>query len=159
MIDSAIDAQYESLLRELTLLCRAVGAGDEAEDLAQETILNGRDKVSQLRDGARLRAWLRHSAVRRVRAYQRRSWRLVAEDALTWAPIDHSLPIDLRAAIARLPRRERHALTLVYGLGYSQAEVADALGVSRGTIASSLFRARRKLAQTLVDYARHEGYR
>lgn len=144
-------------MRELTLLARAVGAGDEAEDVAQETLLNARGKIAQLRDPDLLRAWLRRSAVRRVMAYRRRAVRWASADALTWAPTDRSLGLDLRAAISRLPPGERQALSLVYSLGYSQAEAAAALGLSRGTVASSLFRARRKLAQELVDYRARGG--
>ena len=152
-----IDLDYEALLHELTLLARAVGAGDDAEDVAQETLLNARDKLSQLRADDRLRPWLRQSAVRRVLAYRRRARRWVRGDDLVFAPGDVSLGLDIRAAIAHLPRRERQLLALVYGLGYSQQEAGDALGIARGTVASALFRARRTLAGVLIDYWTHGG--
>jgi RNA polymerase sigma-70 factor (ECF subfamily) len=70
-----------------------------------------------------------------------------------------TLSLDLRDAIRRLPKGERLALTLVYGLGYSQTEVAEALGVQRGTIATALFRARHKLASDLIEYRGRESAR
>ncbi len=70
------------------------------------------------------------------------------------APVPTDLGIDLAISIARLPTRERVVLTLVHGLGYSQQEVADALGIRRGTVAATLFHARRKLADWLIDYRR-----
>lgn len=150
--ETQLDSQYPELLRELTLLARAVGAGDDAEDVAQDTLLHARDKFGQLRDQDLLRPWLRRSAVRRAIATRRRIARWVSRESPSWAPDDVTLGLDVRTAIRRLPRGEQLALTLVYGLGYSQAEAAEALGVSRGTVATSLFRARRKLAHSLVDY-------
>ena len=42
---------------------------------------------------------------------------------------------------------------LVYGLGYEQEEAATVMGVTRGTIATLLHRARKHLAERLVGYA------
>jgi len=147
-----IDIEYAELFRELTLLARAVGAGLEAEDVAQETILHARTKIGQLREAERLRPWLRRSTVRRAGEARRRSTLGTAGTVQLLVPSDMTLGLDLRAAIARLPERERLATTLVYALGYSQQEAAEALGIRRGTIASSLSRARHKLAVELRDY-------
>ena len=57
----------------------------------------------------------------------------------------------MAAAIAGLPERERLAVTLVYGLGYRQDEAAELMGVASGTVYSSIWRARRKLARLLAD--------
>jgi RNA polymerase sigma-70 factor (ECF subfamily) len=152
--DSPIDAEYAVLLRELTSLARAVGAGDESEDIAQETLLHGREKLQQLREAGQLRPWLRKSAVRRALSYRRRASRWARAEAPAWSPTDTALGLDMAAAILELPARERIALSLVYGLGYSQSEAADALGIQRGTIATSLFRARQKFAHALIDYRR-----
>ena len=157
VIDSSIDLEYAALLRELTALARAVGAGDDAEDIAQETLVHGREKLSQLRDPTSLRPWLRRSAVRRVAARRQRQFATQQLDDRVWAPVDSSLGMDLAAAVASLPIRERQALGLVYGLGYSEAETAATLGIRRGTVASSLFRARRKLAMALADYRDRGG--
>ena len=150
--EAEIDAAYPVLLHELTRLARAVGAGDDAEDIAQDTLLHAREKVGQLRSPDHLRPWLRRSAVRRATSSRQRLRRWVFQEGTSGAPADHTLGVDLRAAIDGLPRQERLALSLVYGLGYSQAEAAESLGVQRGTVATSLFRARQKLAIALVDY-------
>jgi DNA-directed RNA polymerase specialized sigma24 family protein len=62
--------------------------------------------------------------------------------------------LDLATAVAQLPPRERLAIALVYGLGYSQLEAATAMGISRGGLASSLFKARIKLAREVEVEAR-----
>ena len=122
-----------------------------------EAELKGREKLSQLRDPTSLRPWLRRSAVRRVAARRQRQFATQQLDDRVWAPVDSSLGMDLAAAVASLPIRERQALGLVYGLGYSEAETAATLGIRRGTVASSLFRARRKLAMALADYRDRGG--
>jgi len=42
-------------------------------------------------------------------------------------------------------------VALVYGLGYSQAEAADAMGITRGGLATALFKARARLVRELGD--------
>jgi hypothetical protein len=41
----AFDASYEVLFAELTRLCRALGAGLNAEDVAREALVNGRESL------------------------------------------------------------------------------------------------------------------
>jgi DNA-directed RNA polymerase specialized sigma24 family protein len=64
-----------------------------------------------------------------------------------YVPLDRSDVLDLATAVAQLPPRERLAIGLVYGLCYSQVEAATVMGISRGGLASSLFKARIKLAR------------
>jgi DNA-directed RNA polymerase specialized sigma24 family protein len=150
---SAFDASYEALFAELTRLCRALGAGLNAEDVAQESLVYGRDHLDDLRDPTRLRPWLRTIAVRSVSRHRPRpSARDASELALL--PVDPDLGLDASAAVARLPARERAAVVLVYGLGYGQDEVADMMGITRGTVAASLWKARRRLARDLAVYRR-----
>lgn len=147
----AFDEDYPALFAELSRLCRALGAGAAAEDVAQETLVYGRAHLRDLRDPNRLRPWLRTIAVRQ--ASRRRSSResLDAADAV-FLPVDPDLGLDASRAVARLPLRERQAVALVYGLGYRQDEAAEVLGLSRGGLAASLWKARRRLARDLADY-------
>jgi RNA polymerase sigma factor (sigma-70 family) len=57
--------------------------------------------------------------------------------------------IDVVAALAALPRRQREVTVLRYYLGLDVAEIAHALELNPGTVKTSLFRAREKLAATL----------
>jgi RNA polymerase sigma factor (sigma-70 family) len=146
------DARYDELLRDLRRLCRAVGAGDESEDAAQEALLLGRARLHDLRDESKLVPWLRRIAVRRA-ARVRRTPAEALDSALAGARANLDLAIDERAAIAALPLRERQMVTLVYVAGYRELEAASMLGVSRGTVAKTLWRARCELARHLADYA------
>jgi RNA polymerase sigma factor (sigma-70 family) len=56
---------------------------------------------------------------------------------------------DLAAGMARLNQGERDVLVLVAGSGLAYEEVAQALGISVGTVSSRLFRARKKMRATL----------
>jgi len=150
----AFDDRYEELLADLRRVCRAVGAGDEAEDVAQETLWYARARLSELRDDSRLVPWLRKIAVRHAwRAHGRPVEDL--HSVLIAAPtIPVELAIDERRALVALPRREREVVMLVYIAGFREEEVASMLGVSRGTVAKTLWRARCSLSRSLSDYSR-----
>jgi RNA polymerase sigma-70 factor (ECF subfamily) len=149
-----LDADYRKHFSDLTALCRALGAGASAEDIAQDALLHARDRVDQLHDETRLQAWLRRIAARRTFEHLRRQKRDQAGEAVVaFVPTDPSLSIDVSAAITHLPDRERTAVVLVYALGYEQEEAAQVMDVTRGTVATLLHRARRHLAERLASYA------
>jgi RNA polymerase sigma-70 factor (ECF subfamily) len=149
-----LDHDYDKHFADLTVLCRALGAGDSAEDIAQETLLHGREHREQLRDEAKLEAWLRRIAARRTFEHLRRRRRDdTQEPERAFIPVDASISIDVSAAITRLPERERVAVVLVYGVGYEQHEAAQVMNVTRGTVATLLHRARKHLAELLAGYA------
>ena len=56
------------------------------------------------------------------------------------------------AAIGRLSPRHREALVLRYWLDLSEAEMADAMGVSRGTVKAHVSRGLDALAALMEDY-------
>jgi RNA polymerase sigma-70 factor (ECF subfamily) len=148
------DANYTKLFADVTALCRALGAGASAEDIAQDVLLHARERQDQLRDESKLEPWLRRIAARRTFEHLRRQKRQEPEAPVkAFVPVDPSISIDVSAAITRLPERERIAVVLVYGLGYEQAEAAQVMEVTRGTVATLLHRARRHLAERLAGYA------
>ena len=145
------DERYPRLFAELTRLGQALGAGYDAEDIAQEVLLEGRRHLAQLREGDKLRAWLRRMMVRACHRHRGRFRANSLGTAVSYVPLDRTGELDLGIAVARLPPRERLAVTLVYGLGYAQAEAADAMGITRGGLATALFKARARLAGELAD--------
>lgn len=60
-------------------------------------------------------------------------------------------PGALRAAIARLPERQRLAVFLRYFADLDQASIAKALGVRPGTVAATLNAARESLRKSLEE--------
>lgn len=68
------------------------------------------------------------------------------------APEDHGMPWiepGLPAALERLSAKQRQAVVLVHGFGYTHAEVADLLGISRSTVQNHVDRGLTKLRDRL----------
>jgi RNA polymerase sigma-70 factor, ECF subfamily len=152
MIDAeGFDSRYEELFGDLVALSRSLGAGPDAEDVAQEALLHARAHLGELRDPDKLRPWVRRIAVRGACRARRRKHKAGGEDQFERLPTAQVPDVDVAAAIAGLPERERIAVTLVFGLGYRQDEAADLMGVAAGTVYSSIWRARRKLARLLAE--------
>jgi RNA polymerase sigma-70 factor (ECF subfamily) len=152
MIDAeGFDSRYAALFRDLVALARALGAGPDAEDVAQDALLHARSRLHQLRDPEKLRAWVRTMAVRGASRARRRRVAEAGPGQIERLPLIELPDVDVAGAIASLPERERVAVTLVFGLGYRQDEAAELMGIAAGTVYSSIWRARRKLARLLAD--------
>jgi len=145
------DSRYGALFADLVTLARALGAGAEAEDVAQEALLEARGHLQHLRDPEKLGAWVRRIAIRGACRARRRNVAYLGAQFVERLPVTTVPDVDVAAAIAGLPDRERLAVTLVFGLGYRQDEAAELMGVAAGTVYSSIWRARRKLARALAD--------
>lgn len=69
-----------------------------------------------------------------------------------FGPVEPDLLVAVRDSIAGLPRRQRVAIVLTYFADLSQREVAEAMGVTRATVASTLSHARAALANSLKEH-------
>lgn len=144
--DRAIVVLYEThwqpLVRLAVLLTGDASAG---EDVVQDAFVALSRRWSRLRDPDRAAGYLRRSVVNGARSQLRH--RAVVERELARARhrFEHheaadapGLVADRRdavlAALARLPRRQREVLALRYYLDLSEAEIATALGISRGSV-------------------------
>ncbi len=114
----------------------------EAEDLVQTTLEIGLRRIGQLRDPAALRGWLlaietreAFRLVRRLRQWVRLDIEVAEPVVTTPDPTD---AIQVRHALASLPRRMRAAVVLHHLVGLSVAETAVALGVRDNTVKSQL---------------------
>ncbi len=128
-----------------------VGAAD-ARDVTQETFVAAWQQLRHLRDANAFQAWLRRICVNRARNWVRHTkargptLSLDADDGLADAIVDPGRDfrglveerIVLQTAYRGLSVDQRAMLALHYGLGYSIADAADALGVRVGTAKSRL---------------------
>jgi RNA polymerase sigma-70 factor, ECF subfamily len=134
------------LVRRLALV---VGDAAEAEDLAQITLLRATERWP-LPEGSNVRGWLATVGLRLAidERRRRRRWGFlaIAETDQAWAM---QVDPDLWLALASLDRRTRAALVMTVLDGFTQDEVAEQLGVPRGTVASWLSRGRARLRETL----------
>ena len=95
-------------------------------------------------------AWRRQ---RRARVEQR-LLRRIAREPVVPAPAGEAWDL-----VAGLPPRQRTAVVLRYVADLSEDEIADAMGVTRGTVSSTLVDARRAIARRLDDEREHSGDR
>ncbi|MGH8894929.1 MAG: RNA polymerase sigma factor [Actinomycetes bacterium] len=158
----AVDAEraYEELFHfhfaAMTRLAAMLGA-DDPEDVAQEAFVRLHRRTRALRDPHAAVAYLRTTVVNLTRSRLRhlavvRRHRPSAPPDVTSAEQDvvrREADHELIAAMRRLSSRHREALVLRYWLDLTEAEMADAMGVSRGTVKSHVSRGLDALAGLL----------
>lgn len=132
-----------------------------AEDVAAETFLVAFDRRKKF-DPTRgeLRAWLFGIATNLVSRHRRKEARHYRALSRLDTPRPHEghenrvvMSGQLGKALARLTSGERDVLLLVALADLGYAEVAEALGISPGTVGSRLTRARKKLTPVLAPEA------
>jgi RNA polymerase sigma factor (sigma-70 family) len=143
---------------------RVLGSRDQAEDVAQEAFLSfGRTSVP----AGEARRWLcvaaAHTALNQLRSARRRALRektagaaseaVVSDVAETVVTLEDRSRV--RAALARLPRKQAVTLVLRHS-GLSYADVGAALGLSPGSVGTTVRRAESALRKELNRYASSE---
>ncbi len=146
---------------------RVLGSRDQAEDVAQDVFLSfGRSSVP----AGEARGWLAvaaaHTALNLLRSGRRRTSReetahaadepLVADVSdVAEAVVTLEERRRVRAALARLPRKQAVALVLRHS-GVSYADVAAALSLSPGSVGTTVRRAEATLRRELNRHASSE---
>ena len=149
-------AHYRSLVRLGTLLLRDTAA---AEEVVQDAFVAMHGAWGRLDDPDRALAYLRRSVVNGARSALRR--REVAErhrpmPAPDAASAEHGAMVALEhqevlRALRSLPIRQREVLVLRYYVDLAEADIADALGISRGAVKSHASRGMTALRHALED--------
>ena len=147
-------AHYRGLVRLAALLLRDPA---EAEEVAQDAFVAMHRRWGRLRDPAAAVPYLRASVVNGARSRLRH--RSVARRHLQAVPADEPSAeqqvlagLDRLAvveALRTLPARQREALVLRYWAGLSEAEIAETMGVARGSVKSHASRGLAALRTTL----------
>jgi len=165
MVASHLDPLYRTALR---LTARP----QDAEDLVQETYLRAWRSLHTYRPGTNPKAWLfriLHNAhIDRYRASTRTVQTVDEMEGQDPAFVVHETPesvvlsdimdAEIRDALMELPEVFRSCLILADLEGFSYQEIADILGIPRGTVMSRLFRGRRAMRRGLARYGREHGY-
>jgi len=164
----AVRADLEQIFRAtyprvVAVAARVLGSRDEAEDVAQEVFLTfGRSSVPAGQAAGWLSVAAAHTALNHLRSGRRRAVREeAARDGQAVSPdvADAVVTRDerrlVRAALARLPRRQAVALVLRHS-GLSYAEVAAALDLSPGSVGTTVRRAESALCKELNRHASSE---
>ena len=132
---------YQRLVRLAVLLVRDVPT---AEEVVQDSFVAMHGGWHRLRDAKSALAYLRRAVVNRSRSVLRH--RIVVDNNLQQPPPDmpsaeHGALVLLErsavvAALRELPDRQREAIVLRYYADLSEAEIATAMGISRGAVKS-----------------------
>jgi RNA polymerase sigma factor (sigma-70 family) len=155
--DRLFDEEYA---RVAAIARRVLGDPDAAEDVAQEVFLDLHRRFGD-NPGAQAPAWARtaaaHTALNLIRSNRRRA---VREERYATEPRRADDPLDavaaaettraVRAALARIPRRQATVLALRYS-GLSYAEMASALGIGVNAVGTRLRRAEARLRKEVGD--------
>jgi RNA polymerase sigma factor (sigma-70 family) len=134
----------------VSLALRDPGLGEEAtaEAFARALLHWGKVRVADSPNGWVFRVALNHArSVLRRKHLERR---YLQRQRVAAVPPPREPDNELWRAVAALPDRMRTAIALRYVADLSEDEVARAMGVTRGTVASTLYRARQRLAVTLT---------
>ena len=134
-------AHWRGLVRLSVLLVRDQGT---AEEVVQDAFVAVHGRWGRLRDPDRALAYLRQAVVNRSRSalrhravvdrHARREPQASAAPGADEAALARDRRTAVLAALQALPRRQREVLALRHYLDLSEAEIADALGISRGSV-------------------------
>lgn len=137
---------------------------DTAEDAAQEAFVKAYRALGRFRSGAPLRPWLlrivANEALNRAKAASRqRQVDLSMAEAQAsdpaGSPEAHALATERREMLLRALNEMREDDRIVIAYRYffelSEAEMAESLGIARGTVKSRLSRAMARLREQLRD--------
>lgn len=135
-IEEFIQAHGRDLLRAAWML---TGDQHHAEDLLQTALAKSLGAYDRLANDHKFEAYLRTTMYRTyISWWRRRSWR--SETPTETLPESRGgdstaeLRLDVLRALETLPRMQRAVMTMRYVEDRSVAEVAEALGISEGTV-------------------------
>lgn len=149
-VEQLIRTDFPRYVRIVAATCGSVPA---AEDAVAVAFAKAWERAAAGEVFTNLGGWVMTVALRQTRSGWRRH--RSEERALARMPTqtddeDHDEVIDLRVALADLPARQLDAVMLYYFVGQDVASIAGMLDITEGTVKSTLFRARAKLARRLV---------
>jgi RNA polymerase sigma factor (sigma-70 family) len=134
-------------------LARTMDAG-LAQDAVQEGFARAIRARRSFRGSGSLEAWIGRCVLNAARDAAARARRELPPAAASDAPRAPAVDPDVRAALRRLPGRQRDALFLRFYLDFDYATIAETLGVEIGTVSATLHAARRALAEALQEVTR-----
>jgi RNA polymerase sigma-70 factor (ECF subfamily) len=158
--------EFESIFREHSEFVyrtayRVTGTAEDAEDVMQTVFLKLFRNLPAPEVRQKPRAYLYRAAVNTALNVVRSRQRHVLTDQsdsfesdAPWRKSDQEAYMheSLRIALADLRPKAAEIFILRYVHGYSDVEIGELLGTSRGTIAVSLFRSRARLRKSIRNY-------
>jgi RNA polymerase sigma factor (sigma-70 family) len=126
-------AKYPDMVRLAYFL---TGSIVQAEEVTQDSFARLYELWSKIDNHP---AYLRTSVVNRCRSWHRSRFMAIRRESRIARPDDHhDRPDEITDALAKLPRRRREVIVLRFYEGLALAEIASVLGISEGTVKSTL---------------------
>jgi RNA polymerase sigma-70 factor (ECF subfamily) len=148
---AAIEELYRRRYRRFLRVALAVsGSREAAADAVQEGFARALRERHALRSEDALGAWVWRMVLNAAIDHGRRSARELPGEPPETAAAEPDDLRELRAAVAALPDRQRHTLFLRHYADLSYDEIAEVLGVARGTVAAALHAAHERLRMEAV---------
>jgi RNA polymerase sigma-70 factor (sigma-E family) len=151
-LDAAFRRDYDPLVRLATLLVDR----EVAEELVQDAFVRTHSRLSRITPG-KVTVYLRSAVINGARSHLRR--RMVARKHMPPPPplavaaevdgVARAERTEVFGALNRLPNRQREVLVLRYYLDLSEAEIAETLGISTGSVKQHAHRGLSTLSTTL----------
>ena len=134
-----LEALYRSRFDVFARVAASVtGDSDRARDAVQEAFATAVRKRRSFRRDGPLEAWMWRIVLNAARSDVRQSSPAVEYDEPHAANGRPERDAELRVSLARLPERQRTAVFLRYYADLDYAAIGNALGISTGTVASTL---------------------
>jgi RNA polymerase sigma-70 factor (sigma-E family) len=134
-----VRARGSALLRYGYVL---TGNADDAADLVQEALLKLSDGWRRVRNKDNPESYVRTIMARQhISWWRRRRREHLTDDVPEGSYTDSHSFGELWKELATLPRKQRAVLVLRYYEDLSDQDIAEILGISRGTVRSQAFRA------------------
>lgn len=158
--ESAFHELVDRYANELFKLAFSLtGAVDGAEDVLQETFLGAFQGLDTFEGRSSVKTWLIRILVKQAAKYHRyrRIRKTESIDDISevsssaFSVRDSDLTIDIKTMIKTLSTEHREVIVLRELQGFSYEEMAEILGIPRGTVESRLFRARQELKKRFRD--------
>ena len=153
----------ERYQRDIYRLCyRYVNDRQDASDMAQEAFLKAYRAIGRFRGSSRFSTWIYRIAVNTCLNFRasRRPQAEALPDSLPTRRVELNERIDtgrlrsrVRAAVAKLPEKQRATLILKTYHDLTHQEVAAILGSTVGTVKANLFHALRNLRRIVEEQA------
>jgi RNA polymerase sigma-70 factor (ECF subfamily) len=149
-----IEAHSKDLYKYALWLCKDKNM---AEDVMQEAFLRAWKSLDSLREAKAAKGWL-FTIFRRehARQFERKRFQYKDVESMDTIEDSHHMGYDdrpeafaLRNALKRLPQDYREPLEMQVLGGFSCDEIAKILDISSSAVMTRLFRARKKMRQTL----------
>jgi len=157
-MDSSFDAFFDLVFPQAEKVARRI-TGDRAaaEDIAAEALARAFARWARLQRHPSPEAWVLRATINLAVDRSRRRGNAASKahqlgaagaggaDVAGVGADLLAIRMALTEALHRLPKRQRHVVAMRYLADMSEADVADALGISRGSVKTHLSRALSKL--------------